>query len=280
MHEATVYRWDGERLALSRPTTSSIDGRLRVAESWLVTNGIVRSLLLHYRRFQKSASSVPGSPPMWDFLTAVTRRLPRVGDWFPRIEYIQGYRGEHILQMRLRTAPALSSTARLVTHPIPDPRIAPSTLGPDLAMLLQLGRQANMYGADESVLLDEAGRVLSTTFNAIAWWENETLCLPPEHSHVFPSIAREQVILIAEASGVSVKYEWTTPEQLADKEVWLLGELHGIRSVTSWLHGQTEFVYPASQRARLWRRRLDQFALPLPVSANSATDEHTTQHTT
>ena len=267
MQEATVYRWDGNRLALSSPTEASIEGRLRVAESWLVSQGAVRSLLLHYRRFQQSANAWQGSPPMWDFLTAVTRRLPRSGDWFPRIEYVVGNDGLDVLQMRLRAAPQRESTARIVTHPVKDPRQYPQIMGPDLAMLLQIGRQANMYGADESVLLDERGRVLSTTFNSLAWWRGETLCFPPASERIYPSIARDQAITIAEASGVAVEYEWVTPADLVDHEVWLLGALHGIRAVTEWTHHGEALPVAPSRRARLWQRRLDQFALPLPTAS-------------
>lgn len=270
MHEATVYRWDGNRLALSSPTALPITGTLRVADSWVITGGLVRGLLLHYRRFQKAANTYPDAPPMWDFLTSATRRLPRQGNWFPRIEYLRGVDGDDILQMRLREAPPRDQAARLVTHAVPDPRKHPQIMGPDLAMLLQIGRQAQMYGADESVLLDEDGRVLSATFNAIAWWEDETLCMPPASMSVYPSITREQTITIAEASGVEVRFHTATPHDLVGREVWLLGALHGIRAVTSWSHEGSELPLIPSRRARLWQRRMDQFALPLPTATPEA----------
>lgn len=271
MQETTVYRWDDGRLSLTSPALAPVEGRLLVADSWLVASGGVRSLLLHYRRFQRAANTWQDSPPMWEFLTAVTRRLPRTGSWFPRVEYVAGDGGEDILQMRLRQAPELHETARIVTYPQPDPRRYPQIMGPDLATLLQIGRQANMYGADESVLLDEDGAVVSTTFNALAWWEDETLCLPPMSDRVWPSITRDQVITIAEASGVEVAYGRVAPRELAHREIWLLGALHGIRAVTHWRHRGIDIPVASSGRSRIWQRRLQQFALPLPTASKART---------
>lgn len=266
MAEDSIFRWTGTELTLLPADMLNSGGRLRVAESWLLSDGQTRSLLNHYRRFQRATSAWRESPPLWDFLTAVTESMPRRGHWVAQIEYLHGDDRSPILQLRT-TAPAPHHhTVSLWTHPAPDPRTYPAFLGPDWAMMLQLRRQANMYGADDSVLLDTSGHVLGTTFDTIAWWRAETLCLPPYGPRVTGSVTREIVEDIAHASGVSIRYEEVSPEELTDHEVWTICDLYGIRSVSRWMHDGTDIAPAPSQRARLWQRRLAQFALPLPQS--------------
>lgn len=265
MTTETVLEWDGRRLHGVDPAHGGRRGRLLVADSWRVSSGTVRSLLLHYRRFQDSGKLLADPPPLWDYLTAVTRRLPRTGEWFPRIEMLASPSGDISLQLRLRPAPPVNDTARLMTLDRPDPRHHPRQMGPDLSALLQIRRQALMYEADDMVLLNPCRRVVSTTVNAIAWWEGETLCLPPDGPTIFPSVTRSLVLLIADATGVPVRYAQASPEDLAQHEVWILGALHGIRAVRSWQHGAEELPLASTQRHRLWNRRLQLMALPLPV---------------
>jgi branched-subunit amino acid aminotransferase/4-amino-4-deoxychorismate lyase len=52
-------------------------------------------------------------------------------------------------------------------------------------------------GADDALLLTEAGVLVEATRWAVGWWEGETLCFPPLSLGGLPSIARSRLVEVA-----------------------------------------------------------------------------------
>ncbi|MFD4669580.1 aminotransferase class IV [Lentzea sp. NPDC058450] len=238
--------WDGGW------TEADDSGVVRVIDSWLVEDGRVRGLGLHFRRFadacrrfaECSAPHLPWtsfSPPPTDaFLQAVAEAIPAQGRWFPRVELVDiGSRKR--LRLWLRPAPPRTKTVRLWTSG-PDRRSNPTIKGVDLDHLASLRATAIAAGADEALILSPNGHVLEGSTTSIVWWRGDTLCGPPLDA-VLPGVTRALLGPIAE--------ELATPADLASVPVWTVNALHGIRPVTAGLGAE-----PDLRLAQRWQDAL------------------------
>lgn len=236
--------------------------KLSVADSFLVQNGSARALQAHVKRFSDSIASdqvalsqIPG------FISASLALIPDRGLWFPRWEYrTESPIGER-LAFQLRPAPELTETVTLWSYDKPDPRVNPLIKGPDLALGLQLRRNANMHGADEAVLLDEAGYICDGALSAVMWWRDGVLFGPDDQTPWLPSVTREQACELALQAGFEVSEERAKPEDLAGCEVWNLSALQGIRGVTKW--GDIAIAEPKQYQS--FRKRLSLTFAPIKV---------------
>lgn len=272
---AGVWLWrDGELVALAaedRP--SSRWGRIVVADSWLVDDGLARALPLHRARFGATASRLVPDSEIDAFWTAAMAAIPSTGQWFPRFELVDRTAGpattggavlgdtSPLLIARVRPAPPLHETAVLATHGSPDPRGTPTVKGPDIDALLAARDQHTARGATDAVLLSPAGDIVDGTTTALLWWRNGTLVAPSSSLARVDSVTAKSIRLIASATGATVTEEFATPKDLDGCEVWAVNALHGIRLVTSWIDGPavktTETVH------RSWRERLAALRRPL-----------------
>ncbi len=216
--------------------SDDVEVRLAAADSWLVENGRVRALDLHFERFTKAIEKVaPDHVSMLpSFFNAVLALIPQTGDWFPRLEFHSNDSFTYHLHLRLREAPERSDTVTLWTLDEPDPRINPEIKGPDLSLGQQLRRKANLHGADEAVILDRNGHILEGALSSLVWWRDDVLCAPGDDLAWLPSVTREVVFAVAEQAGFKTRTETVTPKQLNGLEIWTLSALHGIRVVTAW----------------------------------------------
>jgi len=226
---------------------------LLVADSFLVSAGLVRGLELHRERFIGSCARHGVHAD--EFFTEAVARLPREGHWFPRFELLPGGR----LESRLRPAPGLGGALRVQLYDGPDPRREPRTKGPDLLLLGELRRRA--AGADEVLLTGPGGEVLEAAYTSLLWWEGDTLCLPPQHLPLLPSVTVALLRRLAAWRDVPVAERSRTPAELDGREAWLVNALHGIRPVRSW-SGFAGTAGPAA-RAADWQRDLEALAEPL-----------------
>ena len=162
MNGADVWEWDSaagvfiradEAVGSAAPAAQS--ECLLVADSWLVTDGRVRAFAAHRRRFARSCQVRAGeaqaaSDHFWD---ALVELLPRTGDWFPRVELVDGGPSQtaNVLPLRFRVRPAPSrGTTVVVWDPqVPDARTHPQIKGPDLDQLGELRTKALALGAQE-----------------------------------------------------------------------------------------------------------------------------------
>jgi hypothetical protein len=251
---ADTYLWgDGELHLLDY--CEMTDAGLTVADSWFVTDGTALALNLHRDRFLASAQ---GADEFWD---AAIAAIPRVGDWFPRVEALDTGR----LQLRLRSAPTRTTSVRVAQLRGPDPRKVPLVKGPDLDAMRRLRTAAQAHGADEAVILTPDGYVVEGSYSAIAWWRGSILCYPPDEFERVNSVTARSLRTLATALGVDTLAEPVTPAELDGCEVWALNALHGARIITAWIDGPELAEQPG--RLGVWNERLARLRKPLPDRA-------------
>ena len=216
---------------------SASEVQLDAADSFLVEEGRVLDLQGHFERFSAwvANSSDTSAEQLSDFLASVEESLPRTGRWFPRLEFHSEAPEDKRLYLRQRRAPEALSESVLWTFPDPDPRLQPTVKGPELSLGMQHRRMAQMHGADEAVYLNSDGYVVEGALSSIVWWRGDVLCAPDNQTLWIDSITRKNVFAIAEQMGLKTRLEHSKPADLIDLEVWSLGSLHGIRSVTNWV---------------------------------------------
>jgi len=248
------YRLEGGEL---KPVIeSSSDVQLRVADSWLVEDGRVRSLEAHFERFgawvihedAEQGKYLPG------FFAEIRRLLPRAERGFPRREFHAEQPSDLRLYLRIRQAPAKMGSLTLWTYPEPDPRVNPSIKGPDLSLCQQLRRHANMNGADEAVITNSRGFVAEGALSSLVWWRGDVLCSSDDQTNWLPSITRDEVFSIAAQMGFEVRPESVKPLDLARLPIWALSSLNGIMPVRSWVGVAGEL--PESVNLESFQRRL------------------------
>jgi branched-subunit amino acid aminotransferase/4-amino-4-deoxychorismate lyase len=230
---------------------------LRAADSWLVVDGRMRAVERHWTRFSAACSEHGVAPEaLARFRARVEPAVPTHGRWFPRIEL----REDGELAVVVRPAPPHEPTVVAWIADVPDPRRSPRRKGPDIDRLAALRERAATHGAGEAVLADAGGRLLEGAFTSLLWWEGETLCAVPDDAPILPGITRALLIELASARGTPVARRRPAPEELVDRETWLVSAVHGIRTVTRWAGGGTPAR--AAPRSATWQRLLDDFAVP------------------
>jgi branched-subunit amino acid aminotransferase/4-amino-4-deoxychorismate lyase len=224
---------------------------LRAADSWLVVDGRVRAVERHWMRFSAACREQGvASDALAAFRADVERAVPARGRWFPRVEL----REDGELAFVLRAAPPREPTVVAWIADVPDPRRCPRRKGPDLDRLAALRERAAAHGAGEAVLADADGRLLEGAFTSLLWWEGETLCVVPDDAPTLPGITRALLIELALECGTPVARRRPGPQELVDRETWLVSALHGIRTVTHWVGGMRAGAAP---RSATWQRLLD-----------------------
>ena len=294
MTGAGVWEWDSAAGIFIREDEGSGSAapaaqseRLLVADSWLVTDGRVRAFAAHRRRFARSCQVRAGeaqaaSDHFWDALVAL---LPRTGDWFPRVELVDGGPSQTEdavrLRLRVRPAPVRGMTVIVWDPQVPDSRVHPQIKGPDLDQLGELRTEALALGAQEVILTDEAGYVIEAANSSVFWWEDGALWTPASAVVPLEGVTAGLVAESAQRRGITVRSRPVTRAELEAHEVWLTNALHGIRAVSEWrmsgrgsagdaLTGSEPPGSPATQapidRGRLqdWRDEWDAHARPLP----------------
>jgi branched-subunit amino acid aminotransferase/4-amino-4-deoxychorismate lyase len=237
-------------------------GDVRVADSWLVTDGAMLGLALHRERFFRSAVLQGHTLDLSPFWAAVVAALPRSGEWFPRVDLRAHTDGAVELLLHLRPAPPRTASVVVTTHGGADPRRTPSIKGPDLERLGLVRTAAAGGGADEVVLVAEDGSVVEGAYSALLWWRGDALCSPATELARVDSVTARSVLTLAAALGVDVLHERTAPQDLDGREVWALNAVQGIRIVREWHDGPTLAAEPG--RLALWRTRMQALRKPLP----------------
>ena len=268
-----VYAFvDGALVALNHATDAAArdDVKLAAADSWLVEDGRVRSLQLHFERFGKAIANLSPqiAAELPAFYEAVIALTPVEGRWFPRIEY-HAERAENPLVLRMREAPAQLGPMVLYTLDEPDPRVNPTVKGPDLSLGMQLRRKAIVHGADEAVLVTADGFISEGALSALVWWQGDVLCAPDQEIPWIDSVTRREVFDIAKALGLETRLVKARPADLAGLEVWGLSSLQGIRPVADWVNLGAPIANPSANPSasnshlETFQRRLKMLAGPM-----------------
>lgn len=223
------FRWNGSQLV---DISGAPEIPLYVADSFLLNNGSVVALEKHLTRFSQSAQEQGLIRPLDEFLTAVIAALPLEGSYFPRIDLTE--RGE--LELRLRPTPPLRSSTSLITA-ASDPRTEPAIKGPDIPALAELQSWARTQGADEAVIVDEAGHIVDGATTCLVWGQADTLYIPPVSMPRVASVTVEVFREITTAAGLSWQEASVRPAELQGFCLLALNALHGIQPVTAWIGG-------------------------------------------
>ena len=245
-----------ENAELKPLIVSGPEVQLKVADSWLVEDGAVRSLQAHFDRFANWVIAEDPSQQslLAGFFAEVKRLTPREGRWFPRIEYHGEQEPSGRLHLRLRMAPEQVESLVLWQYPDADPRQAPLVKGPDLSLCQQLRRHANMNGAGEAVITDSGGFVAEGALSALVWWRGNVLCSSDDQTAWLPSITRQDLFQLASQMGIETRVENIKPEDLVKFPIWALSSLNGIVPVTSWVGLAQEL--PTSAQLEPFTKRL------------------------
>ena len=245
-----------ENAELKPLIVSGPEVQLKVADSWLVEDGAVRSLQAHFDRFANWVIAEDPSQQslLAGFFAEVKRLTPRKGRWFPRIEYHGEQEPSGRLHLRLRRAPEQVESLVLWQYPDADPRQAPLVKGPDLSLCQQLRRHANMNGAGEAVITDSGGFVAEGALSALVWWRGNVLCSSDDQTAWLPSITRQDLFQLASQMGIETRVENIKPEDLVKFPIWALSSLNGIVPVTSWVGLAQEL--PTSAQLEPFTKRL------------------------
>lgn len=249
-----MFLWRDGSLLPAGPMAPAARTRLSLADSWLLSDGRVRRIDLHRQRFLRGCAEV-GSVSQETaaaFWQAALGKLPRAGDWFPRVELSAGEPAE--LRVRVRPSPARSGQVTVWVSDTTDPRTAAHLKGPDLDALGTLRGRAVERGAQEALLTTESGVVLEAGFASVLWWDGDRLCVPSPELPVLGGVTTAVIQERAAQLGVPIGQRQVPVEELEGKEVWLVNALHGIRPVRSWV-GTSMRPGPA-RRAPAWQKWL------------------------
>ena len=258
-HAETVYQFNIKKRLSS---TNEPAEKLLVADSWLVKDGCVRALHLHRHRFFSSCIELAGTSPdiLNEFWNAAIGKLPKTGSWFPRIE-LAGNLCCPVFQIRIRPAPAIHSTIRLIDYESRDFRKLPRHKGPDLANLISARKKIMGQGADDAILSTSTGFLLEGLTTSIFWWEGSTLCTTSPSRRVLPGVTSPLLRFIAEEENIPFAHRFRKPDDLNGFEVWAVNALHGIRRVVVW--EKSPFQTSSHIDIDFWRQKLDKFTKPV-----------------
>jgi branched-subunit amino acid aminotransferase/4-amino-4-deoxychorismate lyase len=222
----TTFVFDGAKLHL----VYVYEHPIQVADSFLVSDGRVRSLDKHRSRFNSSVEKL-SSLDLDAFWNEAVRLIPREGQFFPRIELS----GDNLV-LRLREPAEFKPTVTLWTADEADERLDSTTKGPDLAYGAMLRRKSNLHGADEAVILNQDGFLCEGALSSLVWWRDDVLYAPDERTDWLPSVTRLEVFELADQAGYQTGTEQVKPDDLVGLEIWVLSSLSGIRPVVDWVN--------------------------------------------
>lgn len=241
--------------------------KLLVADSFLVAEGMARAPGKHAERFFHSCHTLGNIPKdtLRQFWILAMQEIPSKGQWFPRLELARTDKTPY-LQIRLRPAPALQQTVRLINCAFPDKRTRPRHKGPDIVALSEKRKAILAAGAGEGIICTPSRYLLEGLFSSILWWENDTLCQTPPSKRVLPSVTAGIIREIALKTGIPFAWRFRRCHELAGCETWAVNALHGIRCAVNW--ERTPWHLPAQTTRDEWQDRLNRHAL-CPIHAAS-----------
>ncbi|WIM68354.1 hypothetical protein QP027_02860 [Corynebacterium breve] len=145
---------------------------------------------------------------------------------------------------------------------IVDKRENPTRRGEDLGW--QHGQLARV-SADDGLLIDEAGRIISSIVAPIVMIKDGAAHISA-HPRTTPSVALEGVLEILEEQNVEIRFKELgfARAELMSTETWLVSPLYGVRLVSGWL--EYGGVVPA-------RTGVDRMGVPTHREVNQLRDQ-------
>jgi len=247
-----LYVFDG----VSLHSVESFDEPLEVADSFLISEGRVRSIHKHKERFIGSAQNFTDLD-LERFWACAMKLLPRTGSALPRLELAGG-----LLALRIRDVSEFKPSVVLWTSDEADPRKNPLIKGPDLAYGSMLRRKSNLFGADEAVILNADGYVVEGALSSLLWWRDDVLYAPDNQTLWLPSVTRSDLFDLAGQAGFDTAVECVKPIDLIGLELWVASAFTGIRPVVDWVNlggavGPQKHLESFQRRLKLLSSELD-----------------------
>lgn len=258
MVESVTFRFAAGEFVVDNWCDVNI-GEVVVADSWAVRDGLVVGLDAHFDRFRRGLSEQGSTVDANSFVAGVIDRLPRSGQWFPRIEAVR-YGDGVLFRYWERPAPT-RETEVVVTLATADPRTVPTIKGPDLVALGKLRADAQQHGAAEAIIVDSRGAIIEGAYSALWWWKNDRIFRPTSTLSRVESVTDRILRDHARRIGATITEVEASPVELEGCELWVLSAAHGIRVATSWVNGPTLVAHQG--RASYWRMSYDNLARPI-----------------
>lgn len=217
----------------------------------------VRGFDLHLGRFAHSARAVADEhgvalDTLESFLEAARAQIAVAGPGFPRLELRVAHPDssrDPELHLTPRPLPELTDTIELRTATalaLPNPE----RKGPHITRYAALNRE---LGA-EALLCDAEGLAVEGATTSLMWWEGHTLCVSAATGRV-DSVTERLLLAAATEFDVPVARSRQAPAALAEREVWAVNALHGLRTVRR-IDG-APLPAPEPQRLGRFRAALD-----------------------
>lgn len=133
-------------------------------------------------------------------------------------------------------AVVLPDEAVVDAEPVFDERRSPTANGPDLGWQTRRLAQVIKSGADEGLLVDGEGRVISGIRSALLFLDGGSAHVSA-HPRSTYSVTLEATLAMLVESGVEIVEhpEGLTIPRLRTSETWLLNSRTGVRQVTGWM---------------------------------------------
>jgi branched-subunit amino acid aminotransferase/4-amino-4-deoxychorismate lyase len=184
-------------------------------ETVRIRNGVAPLWYLHLRRLASSCKAL-GVPLPGELLT------PSGGpDRIHRLEV--GPRG---LEVAERTVGSIAPVSLVVAREIHRPYRHKTT---ERAQFDRALAEARAAGADDAVLLTQAGHVTECAVWGIFWWEDDRLCTPSLELGVLPGVARAR---LEELTG-GLTEQRVKPEDIEGRSLFVANAARGVVQVAS-----------------------------------------------
>ena len=97
--------------------------------------------------------------------------------------------------------------------------------------------EAEAVDADDALLLNSNGQVVSATAGNLFWIENETICTPPLDSGCLPGVTRQFILEMCPKLDLQVLEKNVTSIELPTKDgIFITNSVHGVRIAKSLLN--------------------------------------------
>jgi 4-amino-4-deoxychorismate lyase len=185
-------------------------------ETVRIRNEVAPLWYLHLRRLASSCKAL-GVP--------LPAELPTPAGGPDRIHRLEvGPRGLEVSERPVAETNAVSLlTARTVHRPYPHKTTERGQFDRALA-------EAKEAGADDAVLLTEAGQVAECAVWGIFWWEGDRLCTPALELGVLPGVARARLEELA--GGLTER--WVKPRDIEGRSLFVANAARGVVPVVSF----------------------------------------------
>lgn len=125
--------------------------------------------------------------------------------------------------------------------------------------------EAEAAEADDALLLNSEGQVVSATAGNLFWVENETVCTPPLDSGCLPGVTRQFLLEMCPKLDLQVTEKNVTSMELPSKNgVFITNSVHGVRIAKSLLNQRLQSSPVADKLAAAYDAALVTGALDKP----------------